>query len=198
MQINGAVFHYDYVDKQVLGTDIVPPFGPLNRLVNIPKSKVTGAELQVILRPVDGLTLNGGLTYVHSRIGNFTNIDPFGVTRNFQGEAYPNTPKWQGSFAADYEFAVSGNLNGFLGANLTFRSKTNGGLGENPILNIDAYSLLDLRAGFGSADDRWKVSVWGRNVTDKYYWTNAYKIADVSARFAGKPATYGVTLSVRY
>ncbi|MGC1468317.1 MAG: TonB-dependent receptor, partial [Sphingorhabdus sp.] len=198
VQVNGAVFYYDYSDKQVLGSDNVPPFGTLNRLVNIPKSKVKGAELQLILRPVEGLTLNGGLTYVHTRIGNFTNIDPLGVSRNFQGEAYPNTPKWQGSLAADYEFPLSGNLNGFIGANATMRSKTNGGLGENAILKIDGYTLVDLRAGVASSDDSWKLSIWGRNITDKYYWTNAYRIADVSARFAGKPATYGATLSFRY
>ncbi len=198
VQINGAVFHYDYADKQVLGSDNVPPFGTLNRLVNIPKSKITGAELQLILRPVAGLTLNGGLTYVHSRIDNFTNIDPFGVTRNFVGEAFPNTPKWQGSLAVDYEFPLSKSVNGFFGTNVTTRSKTNGGLGENAILNIDAYTLVDLRAGLTSPDDRWKLSVWGRNVFNQYYWTNAYRIADVAARFAGKPATYGVTLSFRY
>lgn len=198
VQLNGAVFYYDYADKQVLGTDIVQPFGPLNRLVNIPKSKVAGAEVQLVLRPVPGLTINGGLTYVHSRIDNFTNIDPFGVTRNFEGEAFPNTPKWQGSLAVDYQFPLSGDMNGFLGSNVTTRSKANGGLGENAILAIDAYTLVDLRAGVGSPDDRWKLTVWGRNVFDKYYWTNAYKIADVSARFAGKPATYGVSLSYRY
>jgi iron complex outermembrane receptor protein len=198
VQVNGAVFYYDYADKQVLGSDNVPPFGTLNRLVNIPKSKVKGAELQLILRPVDGLTLNGGLTYVHTKIGNFTNIDPFGVSRNFQGEAYPNTPKWQGTLAADYEFPLSGNIQGFLGANATMRSKTNGGLGENAILVIDGYTLVDLRAGVSSSDGSWRFSVWGRNVTDKYYWTNAYRIADVSARFAGKPSTYGLTLSYRY
>lgn len=198
VQINGAVFHYDYSDKQVLGSDNVPPFGTLNRLVNIPRSKITGAEVQLVLRPVRGLTINGGLTYVDSRIDSFTNIDPFGVTRNFEGEAFPNTPKWQGSLAVDYEFPLSGRVNGFLGTNVTTRSKTNGGLGENAILDIDAYTLVDLRAGLASPDDRWKLSVWGRNVFDKYYWTNAYRIADVAARFAGKPATYGVSVSYRY
>lgn len=198
VQLNGAAFYYDYIDKQVLGSDNVPPFGTLNRLVNIPKSKVAGAELQLIVRPVAGLTLNAGLTYVHTRIGDFTNIDPFGATRNFKGESFPNTPKWQGSLAADYEFPVSGSLNGFVGTNVTLRSKTNGGLGENAILRIDGYTLVDLRAGVASADDRWRLSVWGRNVFDKYYWTNAYRIADVSARFAGKPATYGATLAFRY
>jgi outer membrane receptor protein involved in Fe transport len=198
VQINGAVFHYDYVDKQVLGSDNVPPFGTLNRLVNIPKSKVTGAELQLIVRPIEGLTINGGLTYVHSKIDNFTNIDPFGVSRNFAGEAFPNTPKWQGSLAVDYEFPLSDSLNGFLGTNVTMRSESNGGLGEYAILGIDGYTLVDLRAGLASADERWKLSIWGRNLFDKYYWTNAYRIADVSARFAGKPTTYGATVSFRY
>ena len=147
---------------------------------------------------VSGLTLNGGVTYVDSEIGDFTNFDPFGVVKNFKDEAFPSTPKWQWSLAADYEFPVSDSLKAFVGANLNGRSKANAALGGNAILAIDSYALLDLRAGFGSADDRWKVSVWGRNVTDKYYWTNAYKIADTSARFAGMPATYGATFSFRY
>ncbi len=200
VQLNGAVFHYDYRDKQALGSVILTPdiFGPLNLLVNIPRSKVTGAELQAVVRPVTGLTLNGAVTYVDSEIGDFTNFDPFGTVKNFKGEAFPNTPKWQWSLAADYEFPVSGNLTGFLGANANGRSATNGAFGGNAILAIDGYTLLDLRAGLGSSDERWKLSVWGRNITDKYYWTNAYKISDVSARYAGMPATYGVSFSYRY
>lgn len=198
VQINGAAYYYDYIDKQVLGSDNVPPFGTLNRLVNIPKSRVAGAELQLILRPVEGLTLNGGVTYVGSRIGNFTNIDPFGVTRNFRGEAFPNTPRWQGTFAADYAFPLSASLNGSVGTNITARSGTNGGLGENAILRIDGYTLVDLRAGIGSENDRWNLSIWGRNITNQYYWSNAYRIADVAARFAGRPVTYGATFSFRY
>lgn len=198
IQLNGAAFYYDYSDKQVLGSDNVPPFGTLNRLVNIPKSKIKGAEVQVVFSPVEGLTLNGGLTYVHSRIGDFSNIDPFGVSRNFRGEAFPNTPKWQGSLAADYDFPLSDRLKGSLGINATMRSKTNGGLGENAILQIDGYTLVDLLAGIASSDDSWRVSIWGRNITNKYYWTNAYRIADVAARFAGRPAAYGATLSFRY
>jgi iron complex outermembrane recepter protein len=200
VQLNGAVFHYDYRDKQTLGSVILTPdiFGPLNLLVNIPKSKVTGAELQAVVRPTQGMTFNAGVTYVDSEIGTFTNFDPFGAVRNFKGEAFPNTPKWQWTLAADYEFPVADRLKGFVGANANGRSGTNGALGRNPILAIDGYALLDLRAGIASADDLWKISVWGRNVTNKYYWTNSYKISDVSARFAGMPATYGVTGSFRY
>jgi outer membrane receptor protein involved in Fe transport len=200
VHVDGAVFHYDYRDKQTLGSVVLTPniFGPLNLLVNIPKSKVTGAELQVVVRPVTGLTLNGGITYVDSSIGEFTNFDPYGAVQDFKGEAFPNTPKWQWSLAADYTFALSQSLKAFVGSNANGRSSTNGALGENATLAITGYTLLDLRAGIGAADDHWKLSVWGRNVTNKYYWTNAYKLADISARFAGRPATYGATLSFRY
>ena len=81
----------------MLGSVVLTPdiFGPLNQLVNIPKSTVYGAELQLNVRPIDGLSLNAGATYVHSRIADFTNFDPFGNLVNFEGEAFPNTPKWQ-------------------------------------------------------------------------------------------------------
>ena len=173
-------------------------FGPLNQLVNIPKSTVYGAELQLNVRPVNGLSLNAGMTYVHSRIGDFTNFDPFGNLVNFQGEAFPNTPKWQFSGSADYQRPITRSFDGFVGTNVTSRSSTNGALGGYDILKIDGYTLVDLRAGIAAPDDRWRFTVWGRNIFNKYYWTNAYKIADVSARFAGQPATYGATLSFRY
>ena len=78
------------------------------------------------------------------------------------------------------------------------QSRTNGGLGELPLLKIDAYALLDLRAGIKSDDGTWRFSIWGRNVTNKYYWTTADHIADTTVRYTGKPATYGATLSVRF
>ena len=39
--------------------------------------------------------------------------------------------------------------------------------------------------------------VWGKNVFNKYYVTNANHYLDTTVRFAGQPATYGVTLSIK-
>ena len=39
--------------------------------------------------------------------------------------------------------------------------------------------------------------VWGKNLFNKYYWTNVISSADSAARFAGMPTTFGVTLSVK-
>ncbi|MDB5968401.1 MAG: hypothetical protein JWQ90_851 [Hydrocarboniphaga sp.] len=198
MQFNGAVFYYDYKDKQVRGRVIDPVFGPLEALVNIPKSSVKGAELQLTWLPVAGLTTNVGGTYVDSEIKDFQNYDPYGHPGDFSGEAFPLTSKWQGFVDAQYEWPLNNDLNGFAGANLSYQSSTNGGLGDLDILKIDGYALLDLRAGVATADGKWRFSVWGRNLTDEYYWTIADHISDTTVRYTGMPTTVGVSVAYRY
>jgi iron complex outermembrane recepter protein len=85
-----------------------------------------------------------------------------------------------------------------VGAALTYRNETKGGLENDPRLAIDSYTLLDLRAGLESETGSWRVMAWGRNVTDEYYWNNVLKAQDNVIRYAGRPVTYGVTFSYRF
>jgi outer membrane receptor protein involved in Fe transport len=119
----------------------------------------------------------------------------------------PYTPKWQIAANADYRWPLTQTLQGFVGGNLTYHSGTFAGIGTDSIpggtgsslnLAIPAYTTLDLRAGIESANGNWRLSVWGRNVTDEYYWVNTVRLNDVVVRYAAMPATYGVTLSLRY
>ena len=93
---------------------------------------------------------------------------------------------------------MSDGLVGFVGGGVTYQSSTNSQLGELPPLAIDSYALVDLRAGLESADGAWRLSAWGRNVGDVYYWTAANRNLDTTVRFTGRPATYGVTLSLMF
>ncbi|MDE2462594.1 MAG: TonB-dependent receptor [Alphaproteobacteria bacterium] len=199
LQLNGAVFYYDYSDKQILGRYLDPILGPLLRLINVPKSQVRGAELEAQWAPIEGLNISAGASYIESEIlDRFTNYNPNGVLTDFGGEAFPNTPRWQFVSDASYTFPVSDNLSGFVGGGLTYQSATNSQLGNLALLTVRAYSLVDLRAGFETEDGRWRVTLWGRNVGDTYYWTAANRDLDTTVRYAGMPATYGVTLSFRY
>jgi outer membrane receptor protein involved in Fe transport len=199
LQLNGAVFYYDYRDKQVLGYVLDPVFGALLRLVNVPKSQITGAEAQVTWTPVRGLTINAGVSYIDSRIlGDFINYDSDGALRNFGGEAFPDTPKLQVIADADYRWDLTDSLDGFIGGNLTYQGATNAELGELPLLATKAYTLVDLRGGIQTKDGAWKLSLWGRNVGNAYYWVSAVRPLDTTVRFTGMPATFGVALSYRY
>jgi len=50
----------------------------------------------------------------------------------------------------------------------------------------------------GAADGSWRFAIWGRNVTDEYYWNNVARAIDTVTRYAGMPTTYGVSLTFRY
>ena len=199
VQLNGAVFYYDYTDKQILGKVLDPVFGPLLALVNVPKSEIKGAELQATWAPIHGLTLSAGGSYIDSRVlGQFRNYDATGALVDFRGEAFPNTPKWQFVSDIDYRHDLANGWVGFVGGGVTYQSPTNSQLGKLPQLKVRGYSLVDLRAGLESEDGAWRVMAWGRNVGDTYYWTAANRNLDTTVRFTGRPATYGLTLSYKY
>lgn len=200
VQLNGAVFYYDYRDKQFRGRIVDPVIGPQSALVNVPKSRVVGAELQVTAQPARGLTFSVGATYIGTRIlGDFVNYDALANRVQMAGEAFPLTPDWQVTSDANYEFPLNQALNGFVGGGVTYQAGTNGGLGELPTFDIGAYTLVDVRAGVSTADDKWRLSAFAKNLTNAFYATLVSQPGpDAAIRVTGQPRTYGVTLSYRY
>lgn len=200
LQVNGALFYYDYQDKQIRARTKVPIFGQLERLINVPESKVKGAELQVYWRPMLGLTLNLGATYVDSEVtrGVAGIYDAFANPVELEGEQFPLTSKWEAFGDVLYEWELSSTLEAFIGGSIAYQGKSNGNFGSDSRFDIPDYTLLDLRAGLASPDGSWRAWIWGRNVTDEYYWTNADRIGDRSIRFAGQPATFGASVSLRW
>ena len=198
LQFNGAIFHYEYRDKQVRSKLIDPVFGVLDALVNVPKSHTTGAEMEVNFTPIRKLNLNAAATYVFSRIDQFVGVGFNGGIFDFKGTPLPFVPKWVVNGGADYTFPVSGRLNAFVGANGLYNSVQYAIVGADINSRLKPYALLDLRAGVETADGKYRVSVFGKNVTNTYYYTNAPTIYDTQVRYAGRPATYGISLSARY
>lgn len=198
LQLTGAGFYYQYDGKQIAGY-LPTAFGTLPGLVQIPRSSVRGAELGVNWRPVEGLTLNGGATYVDTRVDRtFVTNDPDGNFVDVKGESFPGTPKWQMNADLDYRVPAGSDLQLFMGGNVSYRSKSQGAFGGLDDFRVPGYAVLDLRLGVETTDARWKATLWGRNVTNKFYITNVSDVIDTVARMAGMPATYGVTLSYRY
>ncbi len=200
-ELTAAAFYYDYRNKQVLGRAVFQPnvFGPINAVTNVPKSEIKGAEIQLSVFPVRGLTLTASGTYLDSKVlGDFTNADILGNLINFKGEAFPYTPKWQIVLDGDYRLPLGSGMTATLGANANYRTKTTAGFGGNSLLDIDAYWLVDMRAGIEFGGGKYSAQVFGRNITNQYYWTNVARSVDNARRYAGTPASYGIQLSVKY
>ena len=205
LQVNAAAFYYDYEDKQLKSKVEDPVFGLLDALVNIPKSKVTGAELELTASPVEDLTLRAAISYIDAQVDEYSGINAAGVVADFSGASVPFTPEWQAKLIADKEWVVAEGWRAFLGTSLTYSDDSVAIVdGENVVLGgkknlyvLPNYTLLDLRAGVVTLDNRWRVTLWGRNVTDEFYVQNASTDSDAIVRYAGRPRTYGITVAYR-
>src|SRR3546814_4852422 len=91
---------------------------------------------------------------------------------NVKGNTLPYTAKGQVVLDGQYVFPLSDSVDGLIGGNMNYRTKTTAGFGTNPYLAIDDYALVDLRVGIQDPDKKWSVQVFGHNVTNAYYWTN--------------------------
>jgi iron complex outermembrane recepter protein len=198
VQFNASAFYYDYKDKQLRGSELDPVFGPLEALVSIPKSHVEGVEVQLNARPTERLTLDTSATYLDTKIDQFTGFDALAHFGNQAGTPFPFSPKWQSITNIDYTFPLSPSMRGFVGGSLTYNSKTYAGVGALDLMRIDSFTLLDLRAGLELSNGHYRIWLWGKNVTNEYYWSNVFANGNAIARFVGEPATCGISVSGRF
>ena len=198
LSVNGAVFYYDYKNKQLKSRLIDPVFGVLDALVNIPKSSVTGTELEIQARPIAGLSIGAAATYLEARIDKFEGVSEAGIPQNYGGSAVPYTPKFQINGNIGYTRPLTDRFNGFVGAQVTYRSGTNASIGSPHDYTLPCYTILDLQAGVETQDGKWRAFVWGKNVTNTFYLDNVIQIEDGIVRYTGLPATYGLTVAYRF
>ena len=63
------------------------------------------------------------------------------------------------------------------------------------------YGLLGARVTFADRDDRFTLSVYGQNLTDKQYYTfgqNALAAQGVAYNYIGRPREFGVTAGFKF
>lgn len=206
LRIEGAIFQYDYVNKQLRARiNVGPPFGNVNAQDTIPESRIRGAEASIVLRPIDGLTLSGSGTYIDSKIIRYTGQTVDGVLQDQAGSPFNFTPKWSVNGDINYSRQITKTLGAFTGINIAYRSKTSAVF--NPpnalqvnlnLFDIRENTIVDAQLGVEGPDGRWRAFIWGKNIFNEYYWTNVVRVTDVVVKYAGQPATYGITAAVRF
>jgi outer membrane receptor protein involved in Fe transport len=218
MQFNTAVFLYTYEDKQVRGTipDLI--FETLAQLRNIPESEVKGAEVELVFSPVDNLNLSLSAVYLDTEITKAgSEINTVGDVSDYEGSELPFTSQWSTRFDVEYTWSMAGMMP-FIGLTYTYDTEKttvmdaydvkpkaiDTSLPQNRYIDgfetpfiIDDYGVLDMRAGIRAQDESWSFFLWGKNVTDEYYWHNVTVAQDNISRAAGMPATYGLTFTYK-
>jgi len=218
IQLNAATFFYTYEDKQLRTKTLDPIFGLLDVLDNVPESEIFGVEGDITYRVTEGLTLTAAVTYIDSEVTDYEDGIGFNgeIGLDFSGEPIPFTPEWTYSADVDYRIFLNSGGTIFSGVTVTGQSESEAAFGASTLeltptqiaagaraivsdYNVmDSYTLVNARLGYESADGHWRFMAWGKNLTDEYYVTNVIASSDTSARFVGRPRTYGVTVGYNF
>jgi iron complex outermembrane receptor protein len=207
LYLNGAIFHYDYTDQQVLTTVIDPQAGAVGRISNAPKSKIDGVELEAVWTPVKGLNISQTLAYKKGEYVEFNDVNTAAVVQDPVTHLYSagtidrsgqdlGFPKLSYNGAVSYNWHAAGS-DWRIGTDYSYRDKLDSWLGDE--FDIKAYWLANADLSIHPDNSRFAFSVYGRNIFDTQYdVTRNYFLASSKVGWAGKPATYGVRLQYTY
>lgn len=197
--LSGAVFHYDYDNFATSfrqGAQVVT--------LNAGKAKAYGFEGEARVQADDYWTLFATYGYNHARLktglreGNHFRLSPdstFSVGAAFSHEAlggkltFTPTYTWRSKMFFDDDNDRSDLQSAGLFPDTTVDEYQN------------AYGLLNVRVGFGAADDRWKVEAFVENLSDEKYLKDAGNTGDsfgIPTFIAGKPRFMGVGITFRH
>ena len=203
MQLNAAGFYYDYKNKQEAAY-INTFVGALVQLTNVPRSRIRGFELEAHWQATPHLSFDGSTTYLDAVITDWPNAGVnnganLAVPTDLAGARLANSPRWQSNLSGTYETPLTKNLTGFATLDMNSRTSYSGRVLElDPTTGVAGYTLFDARAGVKDPDGAWQVSLWVRNLADKYYYTSAFVGNSIYARMNGMPRTFGLSGRVNF
>lgn len=191
--LNAAIFQYDYRDQQFLSYDGATG---AQTLLNVPKSRIRGGEAELTAHAADFLTIRGSIGLLDAKVrrGELSGTD---VT----GNKLLNAPKVTLGGGVDLTAmdGDSGKLS--LHGDVSYASSQFFDIFNTPRLKQPGYALLSGHIDWESADGRYTLSVWGKNLTNKFYFTSR---VDLLGAFGydyshiGTPRTYGVSGGVKF
>jgi iron complex outermembrane receptor protein len=201
-QFNAAAFFYDYKDKQEQDR-AVTFVGNISGLTNVPKSEISGAEAELQWIPAEGWNVHIGLALLDTEVTEWMAVDPDAsawpnvVRRDVSGIELAMSPnlQWSTMISKVWELGSGNAIDAAI--DYAYTDSTTGGAQETDA--TDSYGVANARIGYGASDGKWRVLLWGRNITDESYFPAAYTGGNGPfVRVMGMPRTWGVTLDYRF
>ncbi len=191
--LNFAGFYYDYRNQQFINID---PATAAQTLLNIPKSRIYGGEAELTVRAGDRLTLHGGMGLLSTSIqrGIVSGTD-------VSGNRLSNAPSLTFNATIDLTLADGDMGKISLHPDIAYQTSQFFEVLNIPRLRQTSYAIVGGHIDWESADGRFNASIWGKNLSNKFYFTSR---VDLLAGFGfdynhiGNPRTYGVSVGATF
>jgi iron complex outermembrane receptor protein len=159
-------------------------FSVATLLLNAGSLKSRGAQVELSATPVAGLSLHANAAYIDAYYKSFkgnpcypgevsgtsgSNVCLPNGSSDATGNPLQNASKFSYTMSAQYDVPLSDSLDAFASMNWYHRSKTNYSANLDPKTAQAGYGLLGGSVGVKGPDEKWKLSIYGRNILDKRF-----------------------------
>lgn len=207
LQVNGALYYYDYQDVQgftQVFSDITGSV--ITKLGNLGDAEHKGAELDVVWVPLEGLSLQGSINWLDAEIVDSETIglDQASTSIPIEGLSRTLAPEWSTSLQARYVWSIGSSFVGSAQLNYTWRDDLQNEDSTLSALDMaafsrDSYQTLSARFSIGGADERWDIALVGRNLTGEEYWvTTSTDDLGSYPSTPSRPMSYGIEANYRW
>ncbi len=192
---NGNLFYYDYDDMQVSATTTTASGSLVSLLTNGAQGKARGAELELEAQATDNLHLQLSASVFSSEFTGDL----------WKGNSFIRAPRHTYALGADYRIPldIPGSL--VLGGDLRYQSKeyfiSAYQASQWTWLNQGGYTLSNAHLSYTTADEKYNVTGFVNNLTDKRYQTHGLSLNRGSSPYwasFGDPRTAGVTVTAKF
>lgn len=203
LSFSSSIFYNEYQDQQV--TTQVPAVGGIASFVdNVGQSTLYGAEFEGSLFLTDNLTANFAIGYLNSEFDEFLryNLTTMAYEDISDLVVLQNAPEWTGYFGVTWRSELAGGEL-VVTPSVSYRGDFSQFEFPNPILDQDAYALVDLSLIWTAPSERWSVGLFGKNLTDEEYRVGGYNFPgalfnDSIIGYYGPPRTVTGSIQVKF
>lgn len=190
MVMNVALFEARSKDFQYFYVDVA---NASQLIGNIDRVTIRGLDFDLRWRASAALTLDAGLGITDGKIKENRALP------DTVGKHTPKNTPLKATLGAQYDWALgSGKMT--LRGDLEHRSKRYWEA-DNAAVQ-PALDLVNLRAGYSAANERWSVSLWTKNLTNEKYYndvnTPAFSGLPYTIAWRAQPRTVGVDAKLRF
>ena len=183
-------FLQDFEDKQEGFFNVAERFFSI---FNASEASMDGIEIEAAWYPVDGLALNFSYSYLDTEYERF--VIPGGA--DFTGNRLQTAPENTMSAGFNFRHPIKDAGSLLLNASYAWQDDYFTGASNSPNFLVDSYGLVNASIGFETSDGRWRLSLWGNNLSDKEY-VLIRGTSGAIGEYYGAPITYGATLTFNY
>ena len=190
--LNVALFHSKFRDLQVAIWN-----GERTIVSNAGAAISKGVEIEFDMRMTEALTISASYGYLDATWDEYENtvclqIDDMGTPADpncvagfgsLTGRQLERSPENQATLSADWESRLTEKVLLRFGAVASYSDSFHVHTNESPAMTQKSYTKFDAYAGIASSDDRWELTLLGRNLGDKITMHDGYGVDILGSNF---------------